>query len=185
MKKSVVVFLVFLCPIILLSQNVEVLGGLKADSLNVNSGLITNAANPISPQDAATKAYVDASTNPIYTVGLSAEQGGYIFWVSPDGKHGIVAETIDIEYSTTNFENAVSNPSNHSADGANFRDWRVPTFYELNEMYVQKAAIGGFSNAGSYHSSTGNALHFGTGAIIGNMYFPYTQGNKLRAVRTF
>jgi hypothetical protein len=181
MKKSIFIFFVFLCPIVLFSQNVEVLGGLKADSLNVNSGLITNAANPISPQDAATKAYVDASANPTYTVGYSAEQGGYIYWVSPDGKHGIVAETIDQESSNPLYD-AISNPDNHSVDGANFRDWRMPTFYELNEMYLQKANIGGFSNAGFYRS-TNQSLHFGTGAISFGGY--NNQGTKTRSVRTF
>jgi len=65
-------------------------------------------------------------------------------------------------------------------------DWRIPTFYALNEMYLQKANIGGFSNAGLYYSSTGNALHFGIGAItVGTLYSYYNPGNKLRAVRTF
>ena len=181
MKNTLIIFLVILCPVFVMSQNVEVLGGLKADSLNVNSGLITNAANPISPQDAATKAYVDANTNPTYTVGHSAEQGGYIFWVSPDGKHGIVAETIDQESSDPLYD-AISNPNNHSADGSNFRDWRMPTFYELNEMYLQKESIGGFSNGAFYQSSTNNFLHFGNGAIASNSF---NYSSKIRSVRTF
>jgi hypothetical protein len=99
---------------------------------------------------------VHATTSiPAYTIGLSADQGGYIFWVSTDGKHGLVAETIDQSNSSSWYyaQEIISNPSNHSADGDDFRDWRMPTKYELNEMYLQKVAIGGFSS-GSYWSST-------------------------------
>jgi hypothetical protein len=156
MKKHLYILLVFLCPIFVFSENVEVLGGLIADSIHVSSGLIKNVADPVSAQDAATQAYVDANTSsPTYTVGLSHEQGGYIFWVSADGKHGLVAETIDQSSSSNwyNAKNIISNPSNHSADGDNFRDWRMPTKYELNEMYLQKDDIGGFSSD-FYWSST-------------------------------
>jgi len=91
---------------------------------------------------------------PTYTIGLWPELGGYVFWVSADGKHGLVAETQDQGYTSWyEAQNLISNPSNHSVNGQKFRDWRMPTRFELNEMYVQRVAIGGFANA-DYCSST-------------------------------
>jgi hypothetical protein len=132
---------------------------------------ITNLANPTNAQDAATKAYVDLKTSsPTYSVGLSAEQGGYIFWVSADGKHGLVAETVNQSNVSSWYDaqDIISNPSNHSADGQKFRDWRLPTKFELNEMWKNlhrfgcsntipdsslcATAIGGFSS--SYYWSS-------------------------------
>ena len=93
---------------------------------------------------------------PTYTIGLWPELGGYVFWVSADGKHGLVAETQNQGYTSWyEAQNLISNPSNHSVNGQKFRDWRMPTRFELNEMYVQRVAIGGFANFG-YWSSTEN-----------------------------
>jgi hypothetical protein len=89
-----------------------------------------------------------------YTIGLWPELGGYVFWVSADGKHGLVAETQDQGFSNGyGAQDLISNPSNHSANGQKFRDWRMPTKYELNEIYLQQGAIGGFAN-NYYWSST-------------------------------
>jgi hypothetical protein len=150
---------------------------------------------------------VDAATSSptTYTIGLSAEQGGYIFWVSTDGKHGLVAETVNQGISLTWYDaqDNISNPSNHSADGQNFRDWRLPTKFELNEMWKNlhrfgcsntipdnspcPTAIGGFSS-GYYWSSTeyDNTNAWTQGFNYGSQYPP----NKnyyynVRAVRAF
>ena len=91
---------------------------------------------------------------PTYTIGLWPELGGYVFWVSADGKHGLVAETQDQGFTSWyEAQNLISNPSNHSVNGQKFRDWRMPTKYELNEMYLQQGAIGGFA-LNYYWSST-------------------------------
>ena len=91
---------------------------------------------------------------PTYTIGLWPELGGYVFWVSADGKHGLVAETQDQGTATWyEAQNLISNPSTHSVNGQKFRDWRMPTRFELNEMYVQRVAIGGFAIS-PYWSST-------------------------------
>jgi hypothetical protein len=78
----------------------------------------------------------ESVSSPVYSIGHSPELGGYVFMVSADGKHGLVCETIDQGVSTWyNAQNVISNPSNHSENGQNFTDWRVPSRYELAQMF--------------------------------------------------
>lgn len=93
-------------------------------------------------------------TSKIYTIGLWPELGGYVFKISADGTHGLVAETQDQSVASSWYlaQDAISNPVNHSTNGQKFMDWRLPTKYELNEMYLQKGEIGGFT--GNYYWSS-------------------------------
>jgi len=96
-----------------------------------------------------------ATTSPTYTVGLNEDLGGYVFYVTTDGKHGLVAATQDQSTgcSLYNAQDIISNPANHNAAGKKFTDWRLPTKYELNLMYSQRTNIGAFTTNG-YWSST-------------------------------
>jgi hypothetical protein len=82
-----------------------------------------------------------------YSIGDTA-QGGIVFYVSPDGKNGLVAATVD-QASTDMYQatNVVSMPYFHTLEGQRFLDWRLPTSWELNEMYVNlhQQGLGGFA----------------------------------------
>jgi hypothetical protein len=136
---------------------------LMSGDVSIENNSIKNVADPVYAQDAATKNYVDTNTSntytksevdalianlqqqidePVYTIGYNAELGGYVFMISADGKHGLVAETEDQGLETWyDAQNLISNPSNHSTVGQNFTDWRLPTRYELAQMYILKTEI--------------------------------------------
>jgi hypothetical protein len=176
------------------NDGIDGLNGVDGTNGIDGQGGITNAGTGISVTGAGTSVspYV-VSTTPsavAYSIGDTA-QGGIVFYVSPDGKNGIVAATINQSMSSNWYDasDVISNPSNHTLEGQKFRDWRLPTKYELNEMYVNlhQQGLGGFAN-GSYWSSTENGSasawiqYFYNGAQFsdGKNYF-----NFVRAVRAF
>jgi hypothetical protein len=131
-----------------------------------------------------------------YSIGDTA-QGGIVFYVSPDGKNGLVAATVDQStYSDWyNASDVISSPLNHTLEGQKFLDWRLPTKYELNQMYLNIGQgnalglgnIGGFANT-YYWSSTENDFTNAWRQYISNGY-QYSNGKSgnfnVRAVRAF
>jgi hypothetical protein len=109
----------------------------------------------------------ESVSEPVYSIGYSPELGGYVFMVSADGKHGLVCETTDQGFSTWyNAQNFISNPSNHSADGQNFTNWRLPTRYELAQMFAHKAdieTVGDTFGSKTYWTSTQSEGDYNSG----------------------
>ena len=68
---------------------------------------------------------------------LYSELGGYVIDINSDGKHGVVLAMKDQGYDNWyNANNLLNNSDKHDTDGAQFRDWRLPSKRELNLMYL-------------------------------------------------
>jgi len=158
---------------------------------------------------------VNASGSTTLTIGQSY-QGGIIFWLDATGQHGLIAATADQSsgiqwyngsYTVTNAvrdgigagkfntERIIANQvagayaaqicANYQ--GGNYGDWYLPSKYELNLLYLQKAAVGGFGSA-YYWSSTedgnANAWEQAFGSGFQNDYGKYYTFS-VRAIRVF
>ena len=135
-----------------------------------------------------------------YSIGDTA-QGGIVFYVSPDGKNGLVAATVDQSafWDWYNAYNLISDTSNHTLEGQKFRDWRLPTKYELNQMYLNIGQgntlglgnIGIFASNPYWSSTEFDANHawqqdFDSGGQYSFFkYNPSYANAYVRAVRTF
>jgi len=122
-----------------------------------------------------------------YTIGSNPSLGGYVFYVTPDGKHGLVAETYEFDAQLYLGFDYIKDPAYHSTNGKNFTDWRIPSLYELrlmnairttlsmNQSYYWSSSFG--SNTWAYKTR-----RFGDGG-------EYEQGSDvthtIRAIRTF
>jgi hypothetical protein len=85
------------------------------------------------------------------------------------------------------FAATVCNEYSVTVDGVTYGDWYLPSIYELNLLYLQKEAVGGFSGV-VYWSSTENTdvsawfWHFGTGS---HFFTGKSNTYNVRAVRAF
>ncbi|MEO6404438.1 MAG: DUF1566 domain-containing protein, partial [Ferruginibacter sp.] len=143
--------------------------------------------------------------------------GGIVFYVYDNGQHGLIAATADqstgIQWANnTNITNAVRDGVNAGKlnteriiiyqgtgayaaqlcanyQGGNYGDWYLPSKYEVNLLYLQKAAVGGFASA-SYWSSTEwyfDNLYAWDQSFASNSQStaPKVTSNHVRAIRAF
>jgi hypothetical protein len=158
---------------------------------------------------------ISTTGNSTLTIGDSY-QGGKIFWLDASGQHGLIAATADqstgIQWyngsnTTTNSvrdgigagkfntERIIANqgPGAYAAQicanykGGNYGDWYLPSKYELNLLYLQKAAIGGFRGL-DYWSSTEYGSNDAWITDFANgfpYYYNKSNGVSVRSVRAF
>jgi trimeric autotransporter adhesin len=131
----------------------NVSSGNLTNTTAIGSGALVSASNTIqlgnsSVNDVITSGKITAKSfisTQVHNIGETFG-GGIIFYVTPNGLHGLIAETQDQSNSSTWFDaqNIISDNSSHSVEGANYSDWRLPTKFELKLMYDKKDVIGGF-----------------------------------------
>lgn len=91
------------------------------------------------------------SVTPALAIG-DPYQGGIIFWLDGTGQHGLIAATTD---QSAKWLNAVQLCNDLVLGG--YSDWYLPSKDELNKLYLNKTAVGGFvtiGNSSHYWSST-------------------------------
>jgi hypothetical protein len=114
--------------------------------------------------------------------------GGIVFNVTPDGLHGLIVETQDQGACNWNEAPAlIANPSNHSAAGKAFTDWRLPDKEEMYKLYKQRKIVGGFTNYYYWSSTEKDTAYvwnktFTSGAEMTNIKFAI---KYVRAIRKF
>ncbi|MFT4668195.1 MAG: hypothetical protein ACI8YQ_002942 [Polaribacter sp.] len=86
-----------------------------------------------------------------YAIGDLAH-GGIVFYVNPEGTHGLVAANVDQhDYETWyDVHDLLNDPSNHDAEGLKYFDWRLPSRWESTKMYenLKAQGLGDFDNFG-------------------------------------
>jgi hypothetical protein len=137
-------------------------GGTGATTLTANNVLLgngTSAVQAVAPGTTGnvltsngttwTSAAPSGGGSTTYSIGDSYG-GGIVFYVTSDGKHGLISETQLISpnansssnsdiYYYSEAQNMISDPNNHSTNGKLYTDWRLPTKSEFARLHAQRA----------------------------------------------
>jgi hypothetical protein len=142
--------------------------------------------------------------------------GGIVFYIYDNGQHGLIAATADQSpgiywyngsYTITNAVRDQVNAGRFNTEriiinqgagsyaaqicanyqGGGYGDWYLPSKYELNLLYIQKAVVGGFASSfywssSEYDANDARLQDFGSG---NQYYFNKLNTFSVRAVRAF
>lgn len=177
MKKGTLLVVLISMGTLLLAQNIEIQGKTKITVMDV----ATAAAQQIAREPDGTLSQMAASTT--YAIG-DFVQGGVVFWVSANGKHGKVVSIYDIgpvawsnitgtavgAAAQSNINGAgnsvaITMQSGHTNSAARHcvdlayggnDDWYLPSKNELNQVYIKKDSINvtAGANGGEVFTST-------------------------------
>lgn len=112
--------------------------------------------------------------------------GGVVISVAADGLTGVIAETQDQGTSDWDgIDKLIANPVNHSKEGKEFNNWRLPTREELALMNAQKKSLSIVK--GNYWSSTTGKGRVSTQDLATGKVsvIAKTTVNAIRSVRNF
>ena len=115
-------------------------------------------------------------------------QGGIIAYIDSIGQHGLIAATADYN-GYLSWDDAKSYCADYTVTvgGNTYNDWYLPSKDELNQLYVNQAAIGGFVDDYYWSSTeTDNGIAWVQFFFNGDQY-DYNRYNPIlvRAVRAF
>ncbi|HEG4432102.1 TPA: DUF1566 domain-containing protein [Legionella pneumophila] len=80
--------------------------------------------------------------------------GGTVIYVNALGTHGLIVANSDQDNSSTwwDAQDSITNPAHFDNEGKLYSDWRLPTRFELNLIYMMRNELGNFLE-GNYWSS--------------------------------
>ena len=172
------------------SGTISMLGPFTNNVITV-VGPVSNYTNAIIAWEATLSPTGYAPTNKLGSIGPA---GGIVFYVDYTGLHGLEAQSADYNSQPgemINIHAPKTWPQALTAASSYGAGWHLPTKEELNQLYLQRAVVGGFGE-NSYWSSTedsasnawGQNLH-GNGGV--SQYSTDKNYSKLtvRSVRAF
>jgi hypothetical protein len=114
-------------------------------------------------------------------------QPGDAGYINDGQQHGLIAAPSD-ETSPLNWNNAITACDNKVIDIYN--DWYLPSKGELNQLYLNKVAIGGFDSSFTYWSSTDYNPSYAWRQSFGNVFdqdawIKTSTSQRVRAIRAF